>query len=115
LNQQNSDEHIIKVLSVNVALPREVLFNGEVVRTAIFKEPINGTSRIALRRLNLDGDRQADLTVHGRPDKAVYAYPLKHYQYWRYQLPAPNLSYGTFGENFTTEGLLEDVKIGDQS
>ncbi len=75
-----------------------MLFNGKVVRTAIYKEPINGTSRIALRRPNLDGDRQADLTVHGGPDKAVYAYPSEHYKYWRYQLPAANLSYGTFGE-----------------
>jgi MOSC domain-containing protein YiiM len=107
--------YIIKILSVNVAYPREVLFNGQIVRTGIFKEPINGESRISLRRLNLDGDRQADLTVHGGPDKAVYAYPSEHYGYWRQQLPYTNLSYGMFGENFTTEGLLEqEVNIGDQ-
>jgi MOSC domain-containing protein YiiM len=100
---------------VNVAYPREVFFNGEIVRTGIFKEPIDGSSRIALRRLNLDGDGQADLTVHGGPDKAVYAYPSEHYEYWREQLPAINLSFGMFGENFTTEGLLEqEVNIGDE-
>ena len=100
---------------MNVAYPREVFFNGEIVRTGIFKEPIDSSSRIALRRLNLDGDGQADLTVHGGPDKAVYAYPSEHYEYWREQLPTINLSFGMFGENFTTEGLLEqEVNIGDE-
>src|ERR687888_98634 len=102
----------MKILSVNVGLPRKVLFSGEVVTTGIFKEPVKG--RIKLRRLNLDGDKQADLTVHGGFDKAVYTYPAEHYDYWKNRLPNMKLSWGMFGENFTTEGLLEDqVNIGD--
>lgn len=102
----------MKVISVNVGLPREVIFKGEVVITGIFKEPVKG--RIKLRNLNLDGDRQADLTVHGGIDKAVYAYPAEHYKYWIHELPETAFSWGMFGENFTTEGLVEDsVNIGD--
>lgn len=101
-----------KVISLNVGLPRTVNFQGQAVTTGIFKEPVKG--RIKLRRLNLDGDRQADLTVHGGPDKAVYAYPAEHYDYWKKRLPNMKLPWGMFGENFTTEGLLEDqVNIGD--
>lgn len=101
-----------KVISLNVGLPRTVYFRGQAVTTGIFKEPIKG--RIKLRRLNLDGDKQADLTVHGGPDKAVYAYPAEHYDYWKKRLTNMKLSWGMFGENFTTEGLLEDqVNIGD--
>jgi hypothetical protein len=106
--------HIIKILSVNVAFPREVLCNGEIVITAIFKERISSVSRIALRRLNVYGDRQADLTVQGGHDKAVYMDQSEHYEYWRQHLHATNLSYGVFGKKFT-EGLLEQqVIIGDQ-
>ncbi len=68
-----------------------------------------------MRRLNLDGDRQADLTVHGGEHKAVYLYPIEHYAYWKKKLPGRELPPGSFGENFTTEGLLEDeIHIGDQ-
>jgi MOSC domain-containing protein YiiM len=103
----------VKVLSVNVGLPRKVLFNGQIVTTAIFKDPVKGP--IMLRKLNLDGDKQADLTVHGGVDKAVYSYPAEHYDYWRKQFPNMDLVWGMFGENFTTEGLMEDsVNIGDQ-
>ena len=103
----------MKVLSVNVGLPRKVLFNGQIINTAIFKDPVKGP--IMLRKLNLDGDRQADLTVHGGIDKAVYSYPVEHYDYWRKQFPDTDLKWGMFGENFTTEGLLEDaVNVGDQ-
>ena len=103
----------MKVLSVNVGLPRKVLFNGQIVTTAIFKDPVKGP--IMLRKLNLDGDKQADLTVHGGVDKAVYSYPAEHYDYWRKQFPSMDLVWGMFGENFTTEGLKEDsVNIGDQ-
>ena len=103
----------MKILSVNVGLPRKVLFQGKEVVTGIFKEPIEG--RIKLRKLNLDGDRQADLTVHGGPDKAVYVYPMEHYDYWKVQLPDTVLPWGMFGENLTTEGILEDMfNIGDQ-
>jgi len=103
----------MKVLSLNVGLPREVIWQGKHVTTGIFKEPIQG--RVMMRRLNLDGDQQADLTVHGGVSKAVYAYPSEHYKYWRTELPGMDLSWGMFGENFTTEGLLEDaVYIGDR-
>ncbi|HKO39659.1 MAG TPA: MOSC domain-containing protein [Nitrososphaeraceae archaeon] len=103
----------MKVLSVNVGLPKNVLFNGQIITTAIFKDPVKGP--IILRKLNLDGDKQADLTVHGGIDKAVYSYPEEHYYYWRKQFPNMDLGWGMFGENFTTEGLLEDaVNVGDQ-
>jgi MOSC domain-containing protein YiiM len=103
----------MKIISVNVGLPREVLWKGRTVTTGIFKEPVEG--HIMVRKLNLDGDRQADLSVHGGPDKAVYAYPAEHYDYWRGELPDMNLPWGMFGENLTTEGLLEDkVNVGDR-
>ena len=102
----------MKVLSVNVGLPRKVLFNGQIVTTGIFKNPVNGP--VMVRKLNLDGDRQADLTVHGGVDKAVYSYPIEHYYYWRNQFSNLDFVWGMFGENFTTEGLMEDdVNIGD--
>src|SRR5207302_5711740 len=103
----------MKILSVNVGLPREVTWQGKVVKTGIFKEPVQG--RVMMRRLNLDGDQQADLTVHGGVNKAVYLYPSEHYRYWRIELPGMDLPWGMFGENFTTEGLLEnEVYIGDR-
>ena len=103
----------MKVLSVNVGLPRKILFNGQIITTAIFKDPVKGS--ISLRKLNLDGDKQADLTVHGGLDKAVYSYPSEHYDYWRKQFPNTDLVWGMFGENFTTQGLFEDaVNVGDQ-
>jgi MOSC domain-containing protein YiiM len=103
----------MKILSVNVGLPREVSWQGKLVTTGIFKEPVN--TPVMLRALNLDGDQQADLTVHGGVDKAVYAYPSEHYHYWRAELPGVDLAWGMFGENLTTEGLLEEViYIGDR-
>src|SRR4029077_7650836 len=103
----------MKILSVNVGLPREVTWQGKLVTTGIFKEPVQG--RVMMRRLNLDGDQQADLTVHGGVSKAVYLYPSEHYGYWRTELPGTDLPWGMFGENFTTEGLLENaVYIGDR-
>ncbi|MBA3914368.1 MAG: MOSC domain-containing protein [Acidobacteriales bacterium] len=102
----------MKVLSVNVGLPREVSYRGMQVSTGIFKEPVSGS--IPVRKLNLDGDRQADLSVHGGEEKAVYAYPIEHYQYWRQEL-GQDLPLGMFGENLTTEGLREDqLSIGDE-
>jgi MOSC domain-containing protein YiiM len=102
-----------RVVSVNVGLPRTVRWKRRDVTTSIFKEPVAG--RIAVRRLNLDGDRQADLTVHGGGAKAVYAYPLEHYAFWQKEL-AEDLPFGAFGENLTVEGLpLEhEVAIGDR-
>jgi MOSC domain-containing protein YiiM len=102
----------MKIISVNVGRPRIVISNGQPVSTGIFKTPVEG--RVMLRELNLDGDRQADLNVHGGPTKAVYAYPAEHYDYWRAELPGTELPWGMFGENFTTEGLEESkVNIGD--
>jgi MOSC domain-containing protein YiiM len=103
----------MKILSVNVGLPREVAWQNKLVTTGIFKEPVNGP--VMLRTLNLDSDGQADLTIHGGVSKAVYAYPSEHYLFWRAEFPEMNLPWGMFGENLTTEGLLEDaVYIGDR-
>lgn len=103
----------MKLLSVNVSLPREVSWKGKTVTTGIFKRPV--ASRIIVRILNVDGDRQADLRVHGGPSKAVYAYPSEHYPFWRSELPEMVLPWGMFGENLTIEGLLEnEVNIGDR-
>ena len=102
----------MKILSVNVGEPREVEWKGALVATGIFKEPVSGL--VAIRHDNLAGDRQADLTVHGGPNKAVYGYASEHYAYWRSVLPDTELPWGVFGENLTTEGLSEDsIHIGD--
>lgn len=103
----------MRLVSVNVGLPRSVTWHARTVTTAIYKQTVEG--RVALRQLNLDGDRQADLTVHGGVDKAVYCYPLEHYAYWKKELPSRELPTAIFGENFTTEGLLEgSTCIGDR-
>jgi len=103
----------MKLLSVNVGLPHEIERKGKIVRTSIFKAPVEGQVRAV--QLNLDGDQQSDLSVHGGIDKAVYAYPSEHYPFWRQQLPDMDLPWGAFGENFTTEGLLEEaVHIRDR-
>ncbi len=102
----------MKLLSLNVARPRLIVYQGTTINTGIFKEPVAGP--VQLRTLNLDGDRQADLTVHGGPNKAVYGYPSEHYPFWREELPAVNLRWGMFGENFTTAGLAEEeLHVGD--
>ena len=102
----------MKLLSVNVAQPKEVSHNGKRIKTGIFKEPVAGQTM--MRRLNLDGDGQGDLRVHGGIHKAVYVYPVEHYDYWKRELGRDNLTYGQFGENLTVEGLLEEaVHIGD--
>ncbi len=103
----------MRLVSINVGIPRDVMWHGREVTTAIYKEPVHG--RVMLRTLNLDGDRQADLSVHGGEFKAVYCYPLEHYDYWRAELSGRELPLAIFGENFTTEGLFEDsVHLGDQ-
>ena len=102
----------MEIVSINVGLPREVSWKGKTVSTGIYKSPVEGP--VKLTTLNLDGDGQADLSVHGGPDKAVYAYPAEHYGFWREELSDSELSWGAFGENFTTQGLLEeDLNIGD--
>jgi len=103
----------MRVISVNVGRPREVAWEGKTVTTGIFKEPVAG--RIAVRKHNLDGDGQADLRFHGGRDKAIYAYPAEHYRFWHSEFPEMELPWSMFGENLTTEGLVEnEVMIGDQ-
>jgi MOSC domain-containing protein YiiM len=101
------------VVSLNVGGPREVEWRGRLVRTSIWKEPVQGAVRVT--SLNLDGDAQSDLSVHGGPDKAVYAYPAEHYGYWQRELDVDALPWAAFGENLTTSGILEpDIAIGDR-
>lgn len=103
----------MKILSINVGLPRIVEYNGEPVATGIFKEPVEG--RVKVGELNLEGDGQADLRVHGGYYKAVYVYPSEHYDFWRAELPEMELPFAIFGENLTTSGILEaDVTAGDR-
>jgi MOSC domain-containing protein YiiM len=111
------ERRTMKLVSLNTGMPKEVRWHGRIVTTSIFKEPVQG--RVALRKLNLDGDRQADLTVHGGEHKVVYCYSLAHYDYWKKELPGRELAMGMFGENFTIdagEGVaLEDaVHLGDR-
>ncbi len=102
----------MKVVSLCVGLPREVESHGGTVLTSIFKAPVN--RRLRVTTLNFEGDQQSDLSVHGGVDKAAYVYPSEHYEYWRRELRQADLPWGGFGENLTTEGLLEDVRIGDR-
>jgi MOSC domain-containing protein YiiM len=103
----------MKLISVNVGRPRLVHVDGETVSTGIYKDPVTGPVHVA--RLNLDGDRQADLNVHGGVNKAVYAYPIEHYEFWRERYPDFAWQWGAFGENLTVQGLREEtLHIGDQ-
>jgi MOSC domain-containing protein YiiM len=103
----------MKIISINVGDPQIVMHNGDPVSTGIFKAPVAG--RVMLRMLNLDGDRQADLSVHGGASKAVYVYPSEHYDYWKKELPELALPWGMFGENFTSVELFEsELNIGDK-
>lgn len=103
----------MNIVSVNVGMPREVLWKGKTVRTSIFKQSVDGPQMV--KRLDIQGDSQADLAVHGGENKAVYAYPAEHYDYWRQELPDAPLPWGVFGENLTTIGLRESaVHVGDQ-
>lgn len=103
----------MKILSLNVGLPREVTWHNRVVSTGIFKQPVSG--RLALRTLNLDGDKQADLTVHGGTHKAVYCYASEHYDFWKRELPGRDLPAAVFGENFTVDEMFEDsLYLGDR-
>jgi MOSC domain-containing protein YiiM len=103
----------MKLLSVNVGLPREIEWQGKLVRTSIFKSPVPGNIRVSA--LNLAGDEQSDLSVHGGVHKAVYVYPFEHYEFWHQEIPGLELKWGAFGENFTSEGWLEGaVHVGDR-
>lgn len=103
----------MRLISLNVGMPRLLSYEGSTFKTGIFKKPLDG--RTMLRQANLDGDRQADLTVHGGLQKAVYVYPSEHYDYWRRELLQDDLPWGAFGENFSTEGLIESsVFIDDE-
>ena len=103
----------MRIDSLSVGLPREVEWRGRTVLTSIFKAPVD--RRLRVTTLNFEGDEQSDLSVHGGADKAVYAYPSEHYELWRRELPQADLPWGVFGENLTTEGLLEaDIRIGDR-
>lgn len=102
----------MKIVSINVGLPRTVLWHEQVVQTSIFKSPVSGP--VMLYKLNLEGDHQSDLQNHGGRSKAVYAYPAEHYDFWREELAVPELGWGAFGENLTIEGIREeDTYIGD--
>ena len=102
----------MELVSVNVGLPRLAQFQGETVRTGIFKQAVSGP--VPLTRTNLQGDQQADLAAHGGVDKAVYAYPFEHYDYWQLELQQKLPDMGSFGENFTVCGMLEnEICIGD--
>jgi MOSC domain-containing protein YiiM len=103
--QSKTLELKMKLISLNVGLPREVTWKGKTVTTGIFIEPVS--ERVMVRSLNLDGDRQADLTVHGGLDKVIYVYPFEHYDYWQSELPDTEFPPGIFGENFTIAGLRE--------
>jgi len=103
----------MKVVSLNTGMPRVVVWRGRRVTTGIYKAPVEG--RVTLRRLNLHGDAQADLNVHGGAFKAVYCYPFEHYDWWTKELRRRVLPFGMFGENLTTDGLDEDsVHLGDR-
>ena len=93
----------MRVVSVNVGMPREIEWGDKRTLTSIFKSPV--ATRVAVRKHNIDGDQQSDLTVHGGVDKAVYGYPAEHYEFWRGELPDAELGWGAFGENLTTRGL----------
>ena len=102
----------MKILQICVGTPKDVEFNGKRIRTSIFKSPVNG--KVAVRRQNIDGDKQSDLTVHGGRDKAVYVYTFENYEYYKKVLGVEYFPYGQFGENFTVEGMSDDaIHIGD--
>jgi MOSC domain-containing protein YiiM len=102
----------MQVVSVNVSKPKDVVHDGAVVSTGIYKEPVKG--RLWVRKLGIEGDGQADLTAHGGPDQAVYAYPVEHYAYWEEQLGRDPLPFGQFGENLSITGIDEaSARVGD--
>src|SRR5262252_239453 len=102
-----------KLLSVNVGLPRDVAWHGRIVRTGIWKDPVHGRRRV--KRLNVEGDGQADLGGHGGEQRAVFVYQIESYRYWEERLGRSDFTHGQFGENFTIEELPDDeVCVGDR-
>lgn len=103
----------MKIISVNVGMPQLVEYNGEPITTAIYKSPVGG--KVKVNALNLAGDAQADLRVHGGASKSVYAYPFEHYEFWQNEYPGKDLPIAIFGENLTTKGILEtEICAGDR-
>ena len=103
---------MMKLLSINVSKPKPITYNGKIIHTGIFKEPVSGT--VMLKENNIEGDGQGDLKVHGGTYKAIYGYPYEHYSHWKNELDRDDLSYGQFGENLTVAGMLEEeIHIGD--
>jgi MOSC domain-containing protein YiiM len=101
-----------RLLSVNVGLPREISWRGQTVYTSVWKEPVQGSCLV--RRLNIDGDAQGDLTGHGGEQRAVFVYQMDSYRYWERELKRRDFTFGQFGENFTVEGLADsEVCIGN--
>jgi MOSC domain-containing protein YiiM len=102
-----------KIVSVNVGRARQLFHEGRMVRTGVFKTSVVG--RVRVNALNLEGDEQADLSVHGGASKAIYVYPAEHYEFWRRELPEVEFPWGSFGENVNTEGILEkEIHVGDR-
>jgi ferredoxin-NADP reductase/MOSC domain-containing protein YiiM len=109
----NIDRRVGSLLSVNVGLPQDVAWRGQLVHTAVWKSPVDGPRLV--RRLNIDGDGQGDLAGHGGEHRAVFVYQIESYRYWERQLGRSDFTYGQFGENFTVDGLADDqVCIGDR-
>ena len=105
-------EPLMKLISINVSKPKPIFFHGRNVLTGIYKQPVEG--RLHVDRMNIEGDQQADLSVHGGPHQAVYVYPFEHYAAWQEELGRDDFAFGQFGENFTVSGMLENqVCIGD--
>lgn len=103
---------MMKLISVNVSEPKPIEYRGKTIHTGIFKRPVSGS--VMLREMNIDGDGQGDLKVHGGTYKAIYGYPIEHYSHWKQVLKRDDLTFGQFGENLTVEGMLEEeVHIGD--
>jgi MOSC domain-containing protein YiiM len=103
----------VRVVSLNVGLAAQVLWEGRTITTGFRKKSVPG--RLRLGPSSLEGDEQADRSVHGGPKKSVYVYPSEHYEYWSEKLDLPDLSWGAFGENLTTSGWLEtDARVADR-
>jgi MOSC domain-containing protein YiiM len=112
IRSQENNENKFKVLSVNISQIKKIRYKNQTITTGIFKESTMDTLKV--RGVNIEGDDQADRSVHGGENKAIYVYPSEHYSYWKMQYPEKNLPFGMFGENLTTEGMIEnEINVGD--